>query len=76
MTSPGTVGRSVNTLRHVLHTSSTAPGSARIERRGRWATVPTKVVVAEDEAIIRMDLRELLQEEGYEVVGYQVRKLL
>jgi AmiR/NasT family two-component response regulator len=31
--------------------------------------VPTKVVVAEDEAIIRMDLRELLQEEGYEVVG-------
>jgi response regulator NasT len=31
--------------------------------------VPTKVVVAEDEAIIRMDLRELLQEEGYEVVA-------
>lgn len=30
---------------------------------------PTRVVVAEDEAIIRMDLRELLQEEGYEVVG-------
>lgn len=31
--------------------------------------MPTKVVVAEDEAIIRMDLRELLEEEGYEVVG-------
>jgi two-component system, response regulator PdtaR len=31
--------------------------------------VPTRVVVAEDEAIIRMDLRELLQEEGYEVVA-------
>ncbi|MBS1838659.1 MAG: response regulator, partial [Actinobacteria bacterium] len=31
--------------------------------------MPTKVVVAEDEAIIRMDLRELLQEEGYDVVG-------
>jgi len=31
--------------------------------------VPTKVVVAEDEAIIRMDLQELLQEEGYDVVG-------
>ncbi len=29
----------------------------------------TRVVVAEDEAIIRLDLRELLQEEGYEVVG-------
>jgi AmiR/NasT family two-component response regulator len=31
--------------------------------------VPTRVVVAEDEAIIRMDLRELLAEEGYEVVA-------
>jgi response regulator NasT len=29
----------------------------------------TRVVVAEDEAIIRLDLKELLQEEGYEVVG-------
>ncbi|MFZ8998269.1 MAG: ANTAR domain-containing response regulator [Ilumatobacteraceae bacterium] len=28
-----------------------------------------RVVIAEDEAIIRMDLRETLQEEGYEVVG-------
>jgi response regulator NasT len=35
----------------------------------RKATVPTRVVVAEDEAIIRMDLRELLQEEGYDVVA-------
>jgi response regulator NasT len=33
------------------------------------ATEPTRVVVAEDEAIIRMDLKELLQEEGYEVVA-------
>ncbi len=31
--------------------------------------MPTRVVVAEDEAIIRMDLRELLEEEGYEVVA-------
>ena len=28
-----------------------------------------RVVIAEDEAIIRMDLRETLAEEGYEVVG-------
>ncbi|MEZ5239678.1 MAG: response regulator [Microthrixaceae bacterium] len=35
--------------------------------------MPTRVVVAEDEAIIRMDLRELLQEEGYEVVGEAAR---
>jgi two-component system, response regulator PdtaR len=30
---------------------------------------PTRVVVAEDEAIIRLDVKELLAEEGYEVVG-------
>ncbi len=29
----------------------------------------TRIVLAEDEAIIRLDLRESLQEEGYEVVG-------
>ena len=29
----------------------------------------TRIVIAEDEAIIRLDLRELLIEEGYEVVG-------
>jgi response regulator NasT len=27
------------------------------------------VVIAEDEAIVRLDLKEILQEEGYEVVG-------
>ena len=30
---------------------------------------PTRVVIAEDEAIIRLDLKELLQEEQYDVVG-------
>jgi AmiR/NasT family two-component response regulator len=30
---------------------------------------PTRVVIAEDEAIIRLDLKELLVEEGYDVVG-------
>src|SRR5690348_16921740 len=28
-----------------------------------------RVVVAEDEAIIRLDLKEILEEEGYDVVG-------
>ena len=28
-----------------------------------------RVVIAEDEAIIRLDLREILEEQGYEVVG-------
>jgi AmiR/NasT family two-component response regulator len=31
--------------------------------------VPTRVVIAEDEAIIRLDLKETLEEEGYQVVG-------
>ena len=31
--------------------------------------MPTRVVIAEDEAIIRLDLREILEEEGYEIVG-------
>ena len=30
---------------------------------------PLRIVVAEDEAVIRMDLAEMLAEEGYEVVG-------
>jgi two-component system, response regulator PdtaR len=31
--------------------------------------VSVRVVIAEDEAIVRLDLKETLQEEGYEVVG-------
>ena len=30
---------------------------------------PIRIVIAEDEAIIRLDLREILEEEGYLVVG-------
>jgi two-component system, response regulator PdtaR len=32
-------------------------------------TPPRRVLVAEDEALIRLDLKEMLEEEGYEVVG-------
>ena len=38
-----------------------APGTAGSER--------LRIVVAEDEAIIRLDLVEMLAEEGYDVVG-------
>ena len=31
--------------------------------------MPARVVIAEDEAIIRLDLKEMLEEEGYEVVA-------
>ena len=30
---------------------------------------PTRILIAEDEALFRLDLREMLEEEGYEVVG-------
>jgi AmiR/NasT family two-component response regulator len=32
-------------------------------------TEPVRVVIAEDESIIRLDLKEILEDEGYEVVG-------
>lgn len=31
--------------------------------------MPVRVVIAEDEAIVRLDLKEILEEEGYEVIG-------
>lgn len=33
------------------------------------STEPRRVVIAEDEALIRMDLKEMLEESGYTVVG-------
>src|SRR5437867_3650229 len=30
---------------------------------------PVRVIIAEDEALIRLDLKEMLEEEGYEVAG-------
>lgn len=33
------------------------------------AVAPRRVLVAEDEALIRLDLAEMLREEGYEIVG-------
>ncbi len=41
---------------------SAQPGSPQVED-------PIRIVLAEDEAIIRLDLRETLEEEGYIVVG-------
>jgi two-component system, response regulator PdtaR len=42
----------------------TAPASTEPEQ-----PAPRRVVIAEDEALIRMDLAEMLGEQGYEVVG-------
>src|SRR6202140_1920898 len=35
--------------------------------------MPKRVVIAEDEAIIRLDLKEILESEGYDVVGEAAR---
>ncbi|MGH9089264.1 MAG: ANTAR domain-containing response regulator [Acidimicrobiales bacterium] len=37
------------------------------------AAAPTRVVIAEDEAIIRLDLKEILVSAGYQVVGETAR---
>src|SRR3954453_8602052 len=42
-------------------------GSGRPQSKGPFVTI--RVVIAEDEAIIRLDLKETLEEEGYDVVG-------
>ncbi|MBY8876643.1 ANTAR domain-containing response regulator [Actinacidiphila acidipaludis] len=42
------------------------------QAQGEQSHVPpttTRVVIAEDEALIRLDLKEMLEEEGYSVVG-------
>src|SRR5437868_2449034 len=41
----------------------------RSESAREAVTKPVRVVIAEDEAIIRLDLKEILEEEGYDVVG-------
>jgi response regulator NasT len=38
-------------------------------RREEGVLVARSVVIAEDEAIVRLDLREILEEEGFDVVG-------
>jgi response regulator NasT len=41
----------------------------KIDEDRKGTQLATRVVIAEDEAIIRLDLKETLEEEGYEVVG-------
>jgi AmiR/NasT family two-component response regulator len=42
----------------------TAPGAAPTD-----GPAPRRVLIAEDEALIRLDLKEMLEEEGYAVIG-------
>ena len=49
----------------------TAPESPQpvADDKSHVPPLTTRVVIAEDEALIRLDLREMLEEEGYTVVG-------
>jgi AmiR/NasT family two-component response regulator len=50
--------------------SATSVGSTEGAReKPSDIAAPQRVLIAEDEALIRLDLRELLEEEGFEVVG-------
>ncbi|MGW3432184.1 ANTAR domain-containing response regulator [Streptomyces melanosporofaciens] len=40
-----------------------------VDEQSHIPPVTTRVVIAEDEALIRLDLKEMLEEEGYSVVG-------
>jgi two-component system, response regulator PdtaR len=59
--SPRGVGH--DTMTPMTGSSSEAPAGS---------TTPRRVLIAEDEALIRLDLVEMLKEEGYEVVGEAV----
>lgn len=58
-------GRQLSACRGTRCQSNAVP----IEERVKVGRVGARVVIAEDEALIRLDLRETLEEEGYEVVG-------
>ncbi|WSR65048.1 response regulator [Streptomyces sp. NBC_01198] len=44
-------------------------GPAEQSEQSHVPPLTTRVVIAEDEALIRLDLKEMLEEEGYSVVG-------
>ncbi|MFJ4712373.1 ANTAR domain-containing response regulator [Streptomyces sp. NPDC088785] len=48
---------------------STQPADAADDDKSHVPPLTTRVVIAEDEALIRLDLKEMLEEEGYTVVG-------
>lgn len=49
--------------------SDQAPESAQTQQPSEQRAASRRVLIAEDEALIRLDLKEMLEEEGYTVVG-------
>jgi AmiR/NasT family two-component response regulator len=56
-------------LNRVACSLSGAPRLAAVARLTPVSSEPTRVLIAEDEALIRLDLKERLEEEGYVVVA-------
>ncbi|MCM2414737.1 MULTISPECIES: ANTAR domain-containing response regulator [unclassified Streptomyces] len=50
-------------------TTPESPQPAADDDKSHVPPLTTRVVIAEDEALIRLDLKEMLEEEGYAVVG-------
>jgi two-component system, response regulator PdtaR len=50
-------------------TAPDQPQPAADDDKSHVPPLTTRVVIAEDEALIRLDLKEMLEEEGYSVVG-------
>jgi response regulator NasT len=48
---------------------SPQPADVTDDDKSHVPPLTTRVVIAEDEALIRLDLKEMLEEEGYSVVG-------
>ncbi|WP_431959859.1 ANTAR domain-containing response regulator [Actinacidiphila sp. bgisy160] len=49
--------------------SAAEPEHEHVDEQSHVPPQTTRVVIAEDEALIRLDLKEMLEEEGYSVVG-------
>ncbi|WP_423509484.1 ANTAR domain-containing response regulator [Streptomyces xinghaiensis] len=49
--------------------SAAEPEQSVADEQSHVPPTTTRVVIAEDEALIRLDLKEMLEEEGYAVVG-------
>uniref|UniRef100_A0A183C2K5 Response regulator n=1 Tax=Globodera pallida TaxID=36090 RepID=A0A183C2K5_GLOPA len=54
---------------HVTAPESPQPVDVPDDDQSHVPPLTTRVVIAEDEALIRLDLKEMLEEEGYSVVG-------
>src|SRR6266545_139522 len=50
-------------------TAPESPQPVADDDKSHVPPLTTRVVIAEDEALIRLDLKEMLEEEGYSVVG-------